>query len=47
MSVSSVSVAAEREEREHIIGEGKREKSLIQESFKVLSRTKPGSIVGE
>jgi len=47
MSVSSASAAAEREEREDIVGVGRREKSFIQESLSELSRTKPGSMVGK
>jgi len=47
MSVSSTSAAAEREEREDIVGVGRREKSFIQESLSESSRTKPGSMVGK
>ena len=47
MSVSSVSAAAEREEREDIVGVGRREKSFIQESLSESSIMNPGRMVGE
>ena len=47
MSMSNASAAAEREEREDIVGVGRREKSFIQESLSESLRIKPGNIVGE